>query len=944
MVKRLLIDATHNEEVRVAVVNTHSLEEFDSETANKRLTKSNIYLAKVIRVEPSLQAAFVEYSNGRHGFLPFAEIHPDYYRIPIGDRTSIEQQLAQEEDDLSPNGDATDYDVSNAIEQSMLIAEENANAETSGFDQNSISESIHEDDFETDGDTVPDYMHSENQRQKTFDDVSRERDHESDIGGDSTVGADDLSEPEAIANNAKRNLRFRYKIQEVIKRRQIMLVQVAKEERGNKGAALTTYLSLPGRYCVLMPNAGHRAGGVSRKISDNDDRRRLRSLMKEFEIPDGMSLIVRTAGQERNKAEIRRDYEYLLRVWDDIREKTIISTAPELVYAEGDLVKRAIRDIYDRDVEEVLVEGEEAYKAAKNFMKSLIPSHAKKVKLYKDLLQPIFHRFGVEEQIEKMHQPVVTLPSGGSIVINHTEALVAIDVNSGRSTRERTIDDTAVKTNMEAAAEIGRQLRLRDIGGIVVIDFIDMHDPSHIANVERKIRESLKTDRARIQVGRISQFGLLELSRQRLRPSMLENHSIICTHCHGTGLVRSVDSLALQAIREIERTIISSNAYEILVTVPFGVDLFLLNQKRNSIVAIENRYSVVIQIIHDMGLLSPEFHVEIQSERPRTLKITKTASLDRELLSEDEDPSLEDDNDDDTETGAETDSAADDDAGQAVNKKSRRHNNRRRRHNRSRATDEAGNEIAGETSDDSDQSSENIIHAYSDVKKNEQHDRIEGPLSNDVKQGEAGETRQGESTQTGESVAAQGETAQGETTQGETTQGEAAQGEAPQGEKTQAEAPQGDGRFVHTRRRRHPYQRRQHNRTYETKRIETFDRPIFEPQPLEPRLIDGQPGLDVLQMKQNNNTQNRKPPRPPRENPRQEVSGTVTNVSSVKKDDSKTNDASSVKKDEPKKKDAPSVKKDEQKKKDAPSVKKDDSKKKDESKQSKSWLRRLLDS
>ncbi|MES2252954.1 MAG: ribonuclease E/G [Pseudomonadota bacterium] len=862
MVKRLLIDATHNEEVRVAVVNTHSLEEFDSETANKRLIKSNIYLAKVVRVEPSLQAAFVEYNNGRHGFLPFAEIHPDYYRIPIADRKMLEQSLALdgEHDELSPDSDAAEFDTS--LEQSMLAAEQNAQAETVKFAKNTISEIIPEDGLENDSDTdLPDYIRAETQ--KAFDDALHDLDQDSDIGGDSTVGADDLSEPEAIANNEKRNLRFRYKIQEVIKRRQIMLVQVVKEERGNKGAALTTYLSLPGRYCVLMPNAGHRAGGVSRKISDNDDRRRLRSLMKEFEIPEGMSLIVRTAGQERNKSEIRRDYEYLLRVWDDIREKTIISTAPELVYAEGDLVKRAIRDIYDRDVEEVLVEGEEAYKAAKNFMKSLIPSHAKKVKLYKDLLQPIFHRFGVEEQIEKMHQPVVTLPSGGSIVINHTEALVAIDVNSGRSTRERNIDDTAVKTNLEAAAEIGRQLRLRDIGGIVVIDFIDMHDPAHIANVERKIRDALKTDRARIQVGRISQFGLLELSRQRLRPSMLENHSIVCTHCHGTGLVRSVDSLALQAIREIERTIISSNAYEILVTVPFGVDLFLLNQKRNAIVAIENRYSVVIQIIHDTALLSPEFHVEIQSERPRTLKIAQTTLLAKELASEDAEPSLAEEDDDDTETGADTDQATDDDAAQTVKKKSRRHNNRRRRHNRSRATDEAGNEIEGAASEDSDESAEKAQSTPSAEKMDEQHLNVDAPISSDANQGEAAETAQGEEGQS-------------------------------------------DKRFGNTRRRRHPYQRRQHNRTHDANRIDTFDKPIFEPKPIEPRLIDGQPGSDVIQIKRNNNnTQNKQTPRPPRENRRPEVAGTVT---------------------------------------DAPSVKKEETKKKDEPKQSKSWLRRLLDS
>ncbi len=818
MVKRLLIDATHNEEVRVAVVNTHSLEEFDSETANKRLTKSNIYLAKVIRVEPSLQAAFVEYNNGRHGFLPFAEIHPDYYRIPVADRQLLEQSLAlqaaEAEGELSDGDEATESSIAEGDGTTTV-------SESAGLESNSFSELIEDKNLEN-ADDVVNYVLSESYHVAEAEeslpaDSSQETADSSqettDIGGDYAVGADDLLEPEAIANSEKRNIRFRYKIQEVIKRRQIMLVQVVKEERGNKGAALTTYLSLPGRYCVLMPNAGHRAGGVSRKISDNDDRRRLRSLMKEFEIPEGMSLIVRTAGQERNKSEIRRDYEYLLRVWDDIREKTIISTAPELVYAEGDLVKRAIRDIYDRDIEEVLVEGEEAYKAAKNFMKSLIPSHAKKVKLYKDLLQPIFHRFGVEEQIEKMHQPVVSLPSGGSIVINHTEALVAIDVNSGKSTRERNIDDTAVKTNLEAAAEVGRQLRLRDIGGIVVIDFIDMHDSAHIASVERKVRDALKTDRARIQVGRISQFGLLELSRQRLRPSMLESHSMPCTHCNGTGLVRSVDSLALQTLREIERTVISSNAYEVLVTVPLGVDLFLLNQKRNAIVAIENRYGVVIQIIHDATMMSPNFTIEVQSERPRMLKIAASTINYDEVQ---ESSSVDDMDDDEEESeGTDIDQVAADDTTH-VKKKSRRNNNRRRRHNR-RGLDEAGVESTeGGASDEAINTESAGNEAEQNVVTNRQprHRHEQRIVSDDA-----------------------------------TATSDVNQPSDGASEEVRSEDGQADKRFGNNRRRRHPYQRRQHNKIHDANRSELVgEKPVFEPKVIEPRLIDGTTP-DVIPMK-----------------------------------------------------------------------------------------------
>lgn len=750
MAKRLLIDATHTEEVRVAVVNGSVLEEFDSETSHKRQIKSNIYLAKVIRVEPSLQAAFVEYSGGKHGFLPFAEIHPDYYRIPVADREKFLKELEEEIDfnddeendiehddhisnlNFKAHSDADHPDESADEISALQIDQEESNTDAlqkkrstsrksrsrvrkKKDDQSSLDTEKMVIDVvpetpavESESDTGEDQTSTEEKpkrrvrkytRKKTSTDVTTaslaiasfddEKEHileasddflkqyepedqtdsdiDQDMDEDIAESVDDQGDLDIEDENpsrekkqrlekkkriTKRQLLQQYKIQEVIKRRQILLIQVLKEERGNKGASLTTYLSLPGRYCVLMPNAGHRMGGISRKISDGEDRRRLRELMQEFEVPEGMSLIVRTAGQERNKSEIRRDYEYLLRLWDDIRETTMQSIAPALIYAEGDLVKRAIRDIYDRDIEEILIEGEDAYKKAKTFMRSLIPSHAKKVKLYKNHLQPIFHRFNVESQIERMHEPMQMLPSGGSIVINHTEALVAIDVNSGKSTRERHIDETAFKTNMEAAVEIARQVRLRDIGGLVVVDFIDMQDSSHITQVERRMRDLLKSDRARVQIGKISQFGLLEMSRQRLRPSLLENHSLPCAHCRGTGLVRSNESLALQILRDIERVVISGTVEELRVIAPTGVDLFLLNQKRAAIVQLEKLFNVHIQIDRDDTLIAPKFHMLILGERARTLQLAEShwdARNQRRPHNLDKEPLFENASDDDDE-------------------------------------------------------------------------------------------------------------------------------------------------------------------------------------------------------------------------------------------------------------------------------------------------------
>ncbi|MCE3231241.1 MAG: ribonuclease [Alphaproteobacteria bacterium] len=568
MAKKMLIDATHDEEVRVAIVDGNRLEEFDSETSTKRQIKGNIYLAKVVRIEPSLQAAFVEFGGNRHGFLPFGEIHPDYFRIPVSDRAASESEAKSIEEvsapETSPKKRKSKKTSAKEAEPSLMAEEAGAHAE---------SLSIPADDSEESGVDL--------------------------------VDEDELP---------RRPRNYHYKIQEVIKRRQIMLIQVVKEERGNKGAALTTYLSLPGRYCVLMPNAGHRGGGISRKINDGTDRRRLRDILRELEIPEGMSLIVRTAGQERNKLEIRRDFDYLLRLWEEIRETTLQSTAPASIYAEGDLIKRSIRDVYNRDIDQILVEGDEAYKAAKAFMKALIPSHTKKVQPYKDSI-PLFYRHKVEEQIDAMMNPTAKLPSGGSIVINPTEAMVAVDVNSGQSTRERHIDETALKTNLEAADEIARQMRLRDLAGLVVIDFIDMNDQKHIQAVEKRLKEATRHDRARIQLGHISQFGLLELSRQRLRPSLMETNSSPCHHCRGTGLVRSVESMSLLVLRAIENEGIGGRSAEIVVTVPAGVDLYLLNQKRSCLTAVEGRYQMQVSVVRDDTMVSPDFRIDTFGSR-----------------------------------------------------------------------------------------------------------------------------------------------------------------------------------------------------------------------------------------------------------------------------------------------------------------------------------------
>jgi ribonuclease E len=651
MVKRMLIDATHPEETRVVVVNGTRLEELDVETSTKRQLKGNIYLAKVVRVEPSLQAAFVEYGGNRHGFLAFSEIHPDYFQIPVADRQAL---LAAQRAEVMREA-TNDKDDAEPVGEGHLAAE-------------AVAEQV-------DGTTVEDAPNPDAAGSDAETDARpRKRNVE-------TVGGDDDAEAERRRARLLRN----YKIQEVIKRRQIMLVQVVKEERGNKGAALTTYLSLAGRYCVLMPNTA-RGGGVSRKIVSATDRRRLKAIANEMDIPDGMAVIIRTAGSERSKTEIKRDYEYLLRMWDSVRELTLKSSAPALVYEEASLIKRSIRDLYSRDIDEVLVDGDEGYRLAKDYMRMLTPSHAKKVQPYKDPVMPMFHRYQVEAQLDAMHSPVVQLKSGGYIVISQTEALVAIDVNSGRATKERHIEETALKTNMEAADEVARQLRLRDLAGLIVIDFIDMEENRNNHAVERRLKEALKHDRARIQVGKISAFGLLELSRQRLRPSLQETTFSPCPHCGGTGLVRSVESAAVHVLRAIEEEGIRRRSSEITMHVPTAIALYILNQKRSALAAIEERYEFSVLLAGDDSLIPPAYRMdkvkaEARPDEPARAAVSMDDAAHRPPVEaepeEEEEETEEEESEETSERAAHNDEERDGD-GEGRNKRRRRRRRRRK--------------------------------------------------------------------------------------------------------------------------------------------------------------------------------------------------------------------------------------------------------------------------
>ncbi|MGN6268671.1 MAG: Rne/Rng family ribonuclease [Sphingomonas sp.] len=583
MTMRMLIDARHREETRVAVVKGNRIEEFDFESAERKQLKGNIYLAKVTRVEPSLQAAFIDYGGNRHGFLAFSEIHPDYYQIPKEDRDALlreEAEHAAEEAALRAQSDA---------EEDALEADEDVLERLDDEDAGVESVDHHDDaEAESEGEDAP-RGRRRGKRSKTDE------------------AAEELRE-------RRMNLRKRYKIQDVIRRRQVLLVQVVKEERGNKGAALTTYLSLAGRYCVLMPNTSH-GGGISRKISNAGDRKRLKSIMADLKLPPTMGCIVRTAGLQRTKTEIKRDFDYLARLWDEIRETTLKSSAPALIYGDSDLIKRAIRDIYNRDIDEVIVEGEHGYRHAKDFMKLLMPSHARRVKHYSDAV-PLFQRHGVEDQLAAMYHPVVQLKSGGYLVINPTEALVSIDINSGRSTREHNIEQTATATNLEAAHEIARQLRLRDMAGLVVIDFIDMDHGSNVRKVEKAMKEALKNDRARIQVGRISSFGLMEMSRQRLRTGVLEASTRQCPHCEGTGLVRTASSAGLSALRLIEDEAARGRGSLLTLRASQEAAFYVLNRKRADIAEIEERYGVSVEIVSDGEQEGARMSVEASGPPP----------------------------------------------------------------------------------------------------------------------------------------------------------------------------------------------------------------------------------------------------------------------------------------------------------------------------------------
>ncbi len=675
MAKKMLIDATHAEETRVVVVDGNRVEEFDFESENRRQLAGNIYLAKVTRVEPSLQAAFVDYGGNRHGFLAFSEIHPDYYQIPVADREALlaeEAELARsqaeeaEQEESGGKGSsrrrsrAAASDSGDALATAELAApdagaEASESSATAGAAAAETAEDIPESMavIDTGADKSAGLVQEDGQETAAgeaadaadaADAPPEDREEAEDPEDAGTQASDpagrdegieriaDDDTPEEITRRPRKLRPRKYKIQEVIKVRQIMLVQVVKEERGNKGAALTTYLSLAGRYCVLMPNTA-RGGGISRKITNAADRKKLKQIASEIEVPEGAGLIIRTAGARRTKTEIKRDYEYLQRLWEQIRELTLKSIAPTKIYEEGDLIKRSIRDLYNKEIEEVLVEGEAGYRTAKNFMKMIMPSHAKNVKLYKEAL-PLFARYQVESYLASMFNPTVQLKSGGYIVIGVTEALVAIDVNSGRSTREGSIEETALKTNLEAAEEIARQLRLRDLAGLIVIDFIDMEERKNNAAVEKRFKERLKHDRARIQVGRISGFGLLEMSRQRLRPGMIEASTQPCPACHGTGLIRSDDSLALSILRQLEEEGTRRRSREVLLRAPVAITNYLVNQKREHIARIEARYGMAVRIEADPFLIAPDFAIEKFKTATRRLSEAETqvVSVDATLV------------------------------------------------------------------------------------------------------------------------------------------------------------------------------------------------------------------------------------------------------------------------------------------------------------------------
>ena len=902
MTKRMLIDAAHREETRVAVVDGNRLEEFDYENILRKQLKGSIYLAKITRVEPSLQAAFVDYGGNRHGFLPFTEIHPDYYKIPVADRQALleeAQRLIEEEEELEDkrarrqngipeeheanssendddgdDGDEDDDDLDEDDEDEDDVTEigglddihddadeedeededqdhnireieivqaappegedspearpearvenddSDEDADEAKNDESNEENKDGENDEESpekggpsniamasDNDSVLVEGEAEDQSKKTpnkakdksarqddssadassRDDEAAEGDRaDSDEGADgesdddskprrsrrgrgrrrersssgssrrgrngkrwdragnvSRLGGDTGGEELEDLRRRRRELMSRYKIQEVIKRRQIMLIQVSKEERGNKGAAVTTYLSLPGRYCVLMPNTP-RGGGISRKISNPADRKRLKEILRELDVPQGMSVILRTAGLERTKAEIKRDLDYLLRLWDRIRQGTLESSAPALIYEEGNLVKRAIRDLYNSEIDEVLVSGDDAYRTAKEFMKMLMPSHAKKVQPYKDENIPLFFRHRVEDQVNSMYETTVPLKSGGYIVINPTEALVSIDVNSGKATRERDIEETALKTNCEAADEIARQCRLRDLGGLLVIDFIDMEDSKNDQIVERRMKEAMKRDRARIQIGRISPFGLLELSRQRLRPSLVEAAYETCSHCQGAGIVPSVESTALKALRAIEEEGIKRKSSHIGVSLPTHVALFILNNKRQMLHDIEIRYGFRVDIRPDDTLADNQHQVErIRDADPIEVG---TAAVDTAMLEEIGLMDREEPRSSRRDTTSDEDEDDDQDGNRRKRRRGRRggRRNRKRQDNDGAAEQELDNDDENSQDSDEDETSEDLTQGdQTETSEDAGEDDNEKPKRNNRRQRRGGNRRGG---------------------------------------------------------------------------------------------------------------------------------------------------------------------------------------------------------
>ena len=789
MADKMLIDASHEEETRVVVVRGNRIEEFDFESQHKKQIRGNIYLAKVTRVEPSLQAAFVDYGGNRHGFLAFAEIHPDYYQIPLADRQALMQQEAEDQRKIAEAESADpvvdpahqeqpDVGIAPAAAPQEQSAEPDAPASEAGAEAAEVSpgepavaetnqaeapvkpkprrsrarkkaaepaaeeaaasgeasanpsddgDPSGEEDGSSSGemaamvdaDTISEDVDLGRRRDDDDDDDDHHEKEEIE-----SVGAEDAMEE--VPDRVVRKPRKQYRIQEVIKRRQILLVQVAKEERGNKGAALTTYLSLAGRYSVLMPNTA-RGGGISRKITQPQDRKRLKEIARELDVPQGMGVILRTAGANRTRVEIKRDFEYLMRLWENVRTLTLNSTAPCLVYEEGSLIKRSIRDLYNKDISEIIVSGEEGYREAKDFMKMLMPSHAKVVQPYRDI-HPIFSRSGIEAQLDRMLQPQVTLKSGGYLIMNQTEALVAIDVNSGRSTREHSIEETALQTNLEAAEEVARQLRLRDLAGLIVIDFIDMEEKRNNRAVEKKLKDCLKNDRARIQVGRISHFGLLEMSRQRIRASVLESTTQICSHCGGTGHVRSQSSVALHVLRGIEEYLLKNTTHDITVRTTPDIALYLLNHKRQTVMDYENRFGVSIFIESDISIGSAHFAIDRGEavENPvRIESLMQFAALPVE--EEDDDIVVEIDEEEDEEAVAAAPAASTERPAQGDEQNGRKRKRRRRRRNRNgerngegqTAQAEADDAAEGDDSEEGDEEAAELTAAPSESENDE---------------------------------------------------------------------------------------------------------------------------------------------------------------------------------------------------------------------------------